>query len=80
MYYIKTCSIFFISLKHNKFERYSSTIVGGDFMFHVIAAISWILIFTIVIVMIVQMVQSNKLENEERKVAIEERKKKLRKE
>lgn len=47
-------------------------------MFHVIAAISWILIFAIVIVMIVQMVQSNKLENEERKVAIEERKKKLR--
>ena len=49
-------------------------------MFHVIAAISWILIFTIVIVMIVQIVQSNKLENEERKVAIEERKKKLRRE
>ena len=78
MYYVKTRSIFFISLKYNRLERYSSTIVGGDFMFHVIAAISWILLFTIVIVMIVQMVQSNNLENEERKVAIEERKKKLR--
>lgn len=78
MYYVKTRSTFFISLKYNRFERYSSTIVGGDFMFHVIAAISWILLFTIVIVMIVQMVQSNNLENEERRVAIEERKKKLR--
>ena len=61
-------------MKYNGYERYLIAMIRGDSIFHIIATISWILIFTIVIVMIIQMVKSNNLDNEERKVAIEERK------
>ena len=61
-------------MKYNGYERYLIAMIRGDSIFHIIATISWILIFTIVIVMIIQRVKSNNLDNEERKVAIEERK------
>ena len=66
--------ILYFSVKYNGYERYLIAMIRGDSIFHIIATISWILIFTIVIVMIIQMVKSNNLDNEERKVAIEERK------